>query len=161
MEKQWKQWQTLFSQFQNNADSDYSPEIERCSLLGRKAMTKLDILLRRRDISLPTKVYVVKIYYFSSSHVQMWELYHKENWVLKNWCFWTVVLNTLEGPLDCKEIQPVNIKRNQPWIFTGRSDAKAELPILWLPDAKNWLIGKDLMLGKIKGRKRRGRHRMR
>ena len=74
----------------------------------------------------------------------MWELDHKESWALKNWCFWTVVLEkSLESPLDSKEIQPVHPKGNQSWIFIGRSDAEPETPILWLPDAKNWLIGKD------------------
>ena len=81
---------------------------------------------------------------FSSSHVWMWELDHKEGWELKNWCFWIVVLEkTLEIPLDSKEIQPVNSKRNQSWIFIGRTDAEAETPIFWPPDEKNWLIGKD------------------
>ena len=75
----------------------------------------------------------------------MWELDHKEGWAPKNWCFWTMVLEkTLENPLDCMEIQLVHPKGNQPWIFIGRTDAEAETPILWLPDAKNWLIGKDL-----------------
>ena len=79
---------------------------------------------------------------FSSSHVWMWEVNHKESWALKNWCFWTVVLEkTLESPLDCKEIKPVHPKGNHSWIFIGRTDA--ETPILWPPDAKNWLIGKD------------------
>ena len=88
-------------------------------------------------------------YGFSSSHVWMWELDYKESWVLKNWCFWTVVLEkTLESPLDCKEIQPVHPKRNQSWIFIGRTHAEAETPILWPPDAKNWLTGKDLNAGK-------------
>ena len=74
----------------------------------------------------------------------MWEFDHKESWALKNWCFWTVVLEkTLESPLDCKEIQPVHPKGNQFWIFTGKTDAKAETPILWPPDVKNWLTGKD------------------
>ena len=82
--------------------------------------------------------------FFSSSHVWMWELDHKESWVLKNWCFWTVVLEkTLESPLDCKEVQPVNPKGNQSWISIGRTDAEAETLILWPPDAKNWLTGKD------------------
>ena len=81
-------------------------------------------------------------YGFSSSHVWMWELNHKEGWVLKNWYFWTVVLEkTLESPLDSKEIKPVNPKGNQLWIFIGRTDAGA--PIIWLPEAKIWLIGKD------------------
>ena len=83
-------------------------------------------------------------YGFSSSHVQMWELDHKEGWAPKNWCFWTVVLEkTLESPLDSREIKPVNPKGNQPWIFTGRTDAEAEAPILWPPDAKSWLTAKD------------------
>ena len=88
-------------------------------------------------------------YGFASGHVWMWELDHKENWALKNWCFWTVVLaKTLESPLDCKEIQPVNPKGNEFWIFIGGTDAEAEIPILWPPDAKNWLIGKDPDSGK-------------
>ena len=100
-------------------------------------------------------------YGFSSSHVWMWELDYKESWVLKNWCFWTVVLEkTIEGPLDCKEIQPVYSKGDQSWVFFGRTDAKAETPILWLPDMKNWLTRKDLMLGESEG-ERRGWQRMR
>jgi len=92
----------------------------------------------------------------------MWELDYKESWALKNWCFWTVVLEkTLESPLDCKEIQPVHPKRDQSWIFIGRTDTEAETPIFWPPDAKNWLIWKDPMLGKIEGRRRRGWQRMR
>ena len=89
-------------------------------------------------------------YGFSSCHVWMWELDYKESWVLKNWCFWTVVLEkTLESSLDCKEIQPVNPKGYQSWIFTGRTDdAKAKTPILWPPDVKNWLTGKDPDAGK-------------
>ena len=79
----------------------------------------------------------------------MWELDHKEDWAPKNWCFWTVVLEkTLESPLDCKDIKLVNPKGNQPWIFIGKTDAKAEVPVLWLPDAKNWLISKDPDAGK-------------
>ena len=79
----------------------------------------------------------------------MWELDHKEGWKLKNWCFWTVVLEkTLESPLDCKQIQPVNPKGNQPWIFIGRTGAKAETTILWPPNAKNQLTGKDHDVGK-------------
>ena len=83
-------------------------------------------------------------YGFSSGHVWMWELDHKESWAPKNWCFWTVVLEkTLESLLDYKEIKPVNPKGKQSWIFVGRTSAKAKTPILWLPDTKNWLIGKD------------------
>ena len=92
----------------------------------------------------------------------MFELDYKESWAPKNWCFWTVVLEkTLESPLDCKEIQPVHPKGNQAWIFTGRTDAKVETPILRPPDVKNWLIEKTLILGKIEGRRRRGQERMR
>ena len=86
---------------------------------------------------------------FSSSHVQMWELDYKESWALKNWWFWIVMLEkTLESPLDCKEIKPVNPKGNQPWIFLRRIDAEAEAPILWPPDEKRWLIRKDPDAGK-------------
>ena len=101
-------------------------------------------------------------YGFSCSHVWMWELHCKESWVLKDWCFWTVVLEkTLESPLDCKEIQPVHPKGDHSWVFIGRTDAEAETPILWPPDAKNWSIWKDPDLGMIEGRRRRGRQRMR
>ena len=120
-------------------------------LLGRKVMTKLDSILKCRDISLPTKVWLVKAMVSSSSHVWMWELDYKESWVPKNWCFWAVVLEkTLESPLDSKEIQLVNPKGNQSWIFIGRTDTEAETetPILWLPDAKNWVTGKDPDAGK-------------
>ena len=86
---------------------------------------------------------------FSSSHVWMWELDYKESWALKNWCFWTVVLEkTFESLLDCKEIQPVHPKGNQSWLFIGRTDAEAETPILWPPDSKNWLTRKDPDAGK-------------
>ena len=96
-------------------------------------------------------------YGFSSSHVQMWELDHKESWVLKNWCFWTAVLEkTLESPLDCKEIQPVHPKGDQSWIFFGRTDAEPEAPILWPPDAKSWLIRKDSDAGQDWGWEEKG-----
>ena len=144
MGTQWKQWQDfLFLGSQITANADCSHEIKRCLLLGRKVMTNLDSVSKSRDITLLTKVRS-QSYGSSSSHVQTWELDHKEDWVLKNECFWTVVLEkTVESPLDCKEIKPVNRKGNQPWIFIGRTDAKAETPILWPPDAKSWLIGKD------------------
>ena len=94
-------------------------------------------------------------YGFSSSYVQMWELDHKECWVPKNWCFQTVVLEkTLESPLDCKEITSINPRGSQAWIFTGRTVAEAEAPILWPPDAKSQLVGKDPDTGKIEGRRK-------
>ena len=96
-------------------------------------------------------------YGFSSSHVQMWELDHKEGWAPKNWCFRTVVLEkTLKSPLDSREIKPVNPKGNQPWIFTGRTDAEAEAPVLWPPDVKSQLIRKGPDAGKDWRREERG-----
>ena len=87
----------------------------------------------------------------------MWELDCEESWVLKNWCFWTVVLEkTLESPLDCKEIQPVHLKGEQSWVFIARTDIEAETPILWPPDAKSWLIGKDPDAGKDWGQEKKG-----
>ena len=106
----------------------------------KKSYDKLSNL-KSRDITLPTKVCIVKAMVFP---VLMWELDHKEGWAQKNWCFWTVVLEKiLESPLDCKEIQPVNTKGNQSWIFIGRTDVEAEVPILWPSDGKSWLTGKD------------------
>ena len=94
---------------------------------------------------------------FLSSHIWMWELDHKESWALKNWGFWTLVVKkTLESPLDCKEIKPVNPKGNLSWIFIGQTDAEAETPILWPPDAKNWPIGKDPDAGKDWRQKEKG-----
>ena len=99
---------------------------------------------------------------FSSSHVWIWELDYKESWAPKNWCFWTVVLEkTLESPLDCKEIQPVHPKGNQSWIFIGRTDAKAEAPILWHLMRRTDSLEKTLMLRKIEDRRKRGQQRMR
>ena len=96
-------------------------------------------------------------YGFSSGHVWMWELDCKESRALKNWCFWTVVLEkTLESPLDCKEIQPVHPKGDQSWVFIGRTDVETETPILWSPDVKNWLIGKDPDAGKDWGQEEKG-----
>ena len=93
---------------------------------------------------------------FSSGHVWVWELDHKEGWVLKNWCFWIVLEKTLESPLDSKEIKPVNPKGNQSWIFIGMTDTEAETPILWPPDGRTNSLEKTLMLRKLEGRKRRG-----
>ena len=101
-------------------------------------------------------------YGFSSSHLWMWELEGKESWAPKNWCFWTVVLEkTLDSPLDCKEIKPSNPKGNQSWVFTGRTDAEAEAPILGHLMQRTDSLGKTLILGQIEGRRRRGWQRMR
>ena len=127
------------------ADGDCSHEMKRCLLLGRKVMINVDSILKSRDITLP----INKSYGFSSSHVWMWDLDCEESWVPKNSCFWTMVLEKiLESPLDCKEIQPVHPKGNQSWMFIGRTDAEAETQILWPPDVKSWLIGKDSDAGK-------------
>ena len=129
-------------------DSDCSHEMKGHLLLGRKAMVNLDRVLKIRDITLPTKVPIVKDIVFPIV-VYGWELDHKESWELKNWCFRTVVLEkNLESPLDCKEIKPINPKENQLWIFIRRANAEAEASILWPPDPKNWLIGKDRDAGK-------------
>ena len=108
-------------------------------------MINLDSIFKSRDITLPTKVRLVKAMVFPVVvYGCEWELDCEESWVLKNWCFWTVVLEkTLESPLDCKEIQPIHPKGDQSWVFTGRTDAKAETPILWPPHEKSWLFGKD------------------
>ena len=132
------------------AGSAYSHEIKRCLLLGRKAMANLDSVLKTRDFFFfADRSPYCQSCGFSSSHISMWELDHKDGWAPKNWCFWTVVLEkTLESPLDSRETKKVNLKGNQSWIFTGRTDAEAEAPILWPPDVKNWLIWKDLDAGK-------------
>ena len=144
------------------ADGDCSHEIKRYLLLGRKVMTNLDNILKSRDINFADEGPYSQSYEFSSSHVWMWELDHKESWALKNWYFWTVVLEkTLESPLVCKEIKPINPEGNKSWIFIGRTDAEAETPhfshLMWRTDS----LEKTLMLGKIESRRRRGWQRMR
>ena len=121
------------------ADGDCSHEIIRHLFLGRKVMTNLDSIFKSRDINyFANKGPSSQGYGFSSGYVWMWKFYREESWALKNWCFWTVVLEkTLESPLDCKEIQPVYSKGDQSWVFFGRTDAKAESPILWPPHAKS------------------------
>ena len=118
----------IFGGSKITADDDCSHKIKICLLLGRKVMTNLDSILKSRHY-FANKGPSSQAYDFSSGHVWMWELDYKESWAPKNWCFWTVVLEkTLESPLDCKEIQPVNPKGNQSWMFIGRTDA--ETPIL-------------------------------
>ena len=131
------------------ADGGCSHEIKRCFLLGRKAMTNLDSILKKQRQYFANKAPCCQSHGFSSNHVWMWELDYKESWVQKNWFFWTVVLEkTLESPLDCKKIQPIHPKENQSGIFIGRTDTEAETPILWPHNAKNWLTGKDPDAGK-------------
>ena len=151
-----------FLDFKITADGDCSHAIKRHLPFRGKVMTNLDSILKSRDITLPTKVCVVKTLLFSSSHVWVWELDYKESWAPRYWCFWTMVLEkTLESPLDCKEIQPVHPKGNQSWIFIGRTDAEAGAPILGHLMQRTNSFEKTLMLGKIEGRRRRGRQRMR
>ena len=138
----------IFLGSQITADGDCSHEIKRHFLLGRKVMTNLDSILKSRDY-FANKGPSSQGYGFFSSHVLMWELDYKKSWMLKNLCFWTVVLeNSFESPLECKEIQPVHPKGDQSWVFIGRTDAEAAIPILWPPDVRNWLIWKDRDAGK-------------
>ena len=156
MQKKWKQLQILsFWPPKSLWMATAVMELKDTCSLGRKAITNLDNILKSRDITLPTKIHVS--YHFSSGQVQMWELDFKEGWALKNWCFWTVVLEKpVESPLYCKEIKPVNPPGNQSWIFIGRTDAEAEAPMLWPPDANSWLTGKDPDAGKVWGQEEKG-----
>ena len=135
----------IFLGSQITVDGDGSHEIKRPLLLGRKAMTNLDSMLKSKDINYSAdRGPCSQGYGFSFGHVWMWQLDCEEGWALKNWCFWTVVLEkTLVSPLDCKKIQPVHPNGDHCWVFFGRTDAEAETPILWPPHAKSWLIGKD------------------
>ena len=149
MGQQWKQWDTLFLRGSPiTADGDCSHEIKRCLLLGRKTMTNLESILRSRDITLQTKFHLVKAIVFL---VVMCEC---ESWTIKKAAYQRTdafelwYWRRLESPLDCKEIKSVNPRGNHSWIFIGRTDPEAKTPILWPPDAKNWLIGKDPDAGK-------------
>ena len=157
MEKQCKQWQNLFwGAPKITADGDCSYEIKRHLLLGRKVMTNLDSILKSRDITLPTKVRLVKAMVFAVV------MYGYESWTIKKAECWridafdVVLQKTLESPLNCKEIQPVHPKGSQSWIFIGRTDVEAETPILWPPDGKNWFIWKDPDAGKDWGQEEKG-----
>ena len=158
MREKWKQWQILFSWAPKSPWTvTAAMKFKRLLLLGRKAMTNLESILKSRDITLLTKGLSSQSYNFSSSHVWIWELDHKEGWVPKNWCFQIVMLEkTFESPLDFKEIQPVNPKGNKPWIFTGRTDTEAEAPILWPLMWRVNSLEKTLMLGKTEGKEEKG-----
>ena len=148
MWKQWKEW-LYFLGLQITADGDCSHEIKRLLFIWKKIYEQHRQHIKKQRHYFANKRLSSQIYGFSSSHIWMWELDYKESWSLKNWCFWTVVLEkTLESALDYKEVQPVHPKWNQSWIFIGRTDAEAETPILWPPDVKNWLIWKDPDAGK-------------
>ena len=138
------------------ADGDCSHEIKRHLPLGRKAMANWQYIKKQRRHFADKGPYS-QSYGFLVVMYQMWELDYKESWVPKNWCFWIVLLEkTLESPLDWKEIKPVYPKGNQSLVFIGRTDAEAETLILWPPDVKNWLIGKDPDAGKDWRREEKG-----
>ena len=163
MGKQWKRWQILFlGGSKITADGDCSHEIKRCLLFGRRAMTNLDSILKSRDITLPTNVRLVKAMVFPAVMHGCWELDYKESWALKNWCFWSMMLEkTLENPLDYKEIQPVHPKGNQSWIVHWKDWCwcwNSNILATW---CKELTLKKTLMLGKIEHRRRRGWQRMR
>ena len=144
------------------ADDDWIHEIKRCLLLGRKVMTNLNSIFKSRDITLPTKVHLVKAMVFPvvMYGCESWTI--KESWVPKNWCFWTVVLEkTLEHPLECKEIQPVHPKGNSPEYSLEGLMLKLKLQYFGHLMRRTDSMEKTLMLGKIEGRRRRGRQRMR
>ena len=132
------------------ADGDCSHEIKRRLLLGREVMTNLDSILRSRDITLPAKVCLVKAMVFPVI------MYEYESWTIKKAEFQKLMLLNCGVGEDCREIQPVNPKENQSWIFIGRTDAKAEAPILWPPHVKSWLIGKDSDAGRDWGQEEKG-----
>ena len=149
MGKQWKQWKTLFSWAPKSLQlvTVAMKLKDSCSL--EEKLWPLDSILKSRDITLPTKFHLVKAMVFSSSDVWMWELDYKEGWEPKNWCFWNGVLQkTLESPLDCRRSNLLILKEISPEYFIGRIEAEAETPILWPPDGKNQLIGKDPDVGK-------------
>ena len=156
MGKRWKWWEIIFFGSKITVDGDCSHKIQRHLLLGRKAVTNLDSILKSRDITFANKGPSSGSYGCSGGHVWMWELDYKESWAPKNWCFWTVVLGkTLESYLDCKEIHPVHPKGDQSWVFIGRTDAEVETPILWPPDATR-VIWKDPDAGKDWGQGQKG-----
>ena len=148
MRKQWKQWLTLFF---------WAPKSLQMVIAAMKLKDAYSLegnydqprqLIKKQRHYFINKGPSSQGYGFPSGHVGKWELDYKESWVVKNWCFWTVVLKSLESPLDCKEIQPVPPKGDQSWAFIGRTDVEVETPILLPSDVKNWLIGKDPDAGK-------------
>ena len=149
MGKQWKQWETLFLGVPKSLQMVTAAMKLKDTRSSKESYDQPRQHIQKQRHYFANKGLSSQSYGFSSSHVWMWELDYKENWEPKNWCFWTVVLEkTLEGPLHCKEIQPVHRKGDQSWVFIGRTDVEAETPILWLPDAKSWLIWKDPDAGK-------------
>ena len=148
MGKQWKKWQTLFWRAPKSLQVTAAMKLKDASFLGESNDQPKQHIKKQKHY-FADKSPSSQSYGFSSNHVWMWELDHKEGWALKNWCFWTVVLEkTLKSPLDCKKIKPVNPKGNQSWILIGRTNAEAETLILRPPDVNCWLTGKDPDAGK-------------
>ena len=151
-----KQWLTNFFGSKITADDDCSHEIKRRLLLGRKVMTNVDSIFKSRDITLPKKVRLVRLWFFQWScmdvRVGMWRKLSMEELIL----LYCGVAKTLKSPLDCKKIQPVHSKGDQPWDFFGSNDAKAEIPVLWPPHVKSWLIGKYSDAGRDWGQEEKG-----
>ena len=149
MGKQWEQWQTLFWGAPKHCRWWLQLWNEKMLAPWKKSYDRPRQPIKEQRHYFANKGLYSQSCGFSSSHIWMWQLNHKESWALKNWWFWTVVLEkTLESPLDCKEIQSVHPKGNHSWIFIGRIDAEAEILILWPPDVKNWLTRKDPGAGK-------------
>ena len=156
MRKQWKQCKTLFFWAPKSLQMVTAATKLKDAYSSEGKLCRTPIAYRKQRHYFANKGPSSQGYGFSCGHVWMWELDCEEGWAPKNWCFWTLLLEkTLESPLDCKEIQPVHPKGDQSWVFIGRTDVKAETPILWPPDAKIWLIWKDPDAGKIEGRRRR------
>ena len=156
MGKQGKQCQTLFFWALKSLQMVTTAMKLKDACSWKKSYDQSRQHIKKQKYYFPNKGPSSQSSVFSSSHVWMWELDYKESWMLKNWCFWTVVLKSLESPLDSKEIQPVHSKGNQSWIFIGRTDVEAETPILWPHDVKSWLIWKDADGGKDRGQKEKG-----
>ena len=156
MGKQWKQWETLLF-WASKSLQMVTAAMKKMLAPWKKSYDQPREHIKKQRCYFANKGLSNQSYDFSSSHVWMWELDHKESWAPKNWCFWTVVLEkNLESPLDCKEIKPVNPKGNQSWTFFGRTDVEAEAPILLLPDVKRWLTGKAPDVGKDWGQEEKG-----
>ena len=155
MGKKWKQWQNLFSWSSKSLQTVIAIMKLKDAHYWNKSYDKARQHIKKQKHHFADKGLYSQSYDFSSSHVWMWELDHEEGWVPKNWCFWTVVLKkTLKSPLNSKEIKTVNPRRNQPWMFIARTDAEAEAPVLWPPDTKSWLTGKDSDAGEDWGQEK-------
>ena len=155
--KQWKQWQTLLLGAPKSLQMVAAAMKLRHLLLGGKVMTNLDSILKSRDITLPTKVRLVRAMVFPvvMYGCESWTIKKAEHWridAFELWCW----RRLFESPLDCKKIQPVHPKGDQSWVFIGRTDVEAETPILWPPHVKSWLIGKDPDSGRDWGQKEKG-----